>query len=761
MKAIHCFVAACLLIVLSGCQEIQGPVWSGDGQYIAHTVYARRGDGGFGTSVYLSSPDAEDPAPKLLADAAAFPQWISIGAQLYFLGARDAQGFYTKILFWKPGQEKPKVVLDGVRLTAMQLATGRGGPILLLSQGRDAQPGSPVRTELFSASDNKRTDLSPLGEMYGPALSFNGKMLVYGTKPAEGHAILMATDVDGEPKAVFPTEATPEPGVAGFVVHAFPNTERFLFYGPGMNSVWVMSGRPGENKFVRHPIPEGLAGPVMARVAEDSNSALLTLLHATPGKISYESYRLEFASSRWAKLDGNADEPIGGAALDPNWKKGQPLRVASLSAAGLSLGDPAKPQFWPVTADQHIAASAWLLKKNDPVRALEAALKAQDVKPPPSNPDALDQALYTAYMANKHFDRAAEICEQAWLLEPVKPAGLRYLFPPDSGLALPPADWVVAETKRFDEIIAAAPQNRMLPILKEAFQARLKGEQRAAIETYRKALALCGDKACMGGMYFLQGMCAVEMSDPQQAGEFFEQAARIDDFPQADYAAALSAMAYLLSGRENGAKANAMLQLPIAKKSPFAAEFASLESIVRDKAFKERITGKQDVSAGGLARAWVVADNYCVPYAAAKPARMEVGAGTFAERHIGPARMTASEIHTDKSTLPILRVARPVTAPKLSPSGAALAFTVSGEVFPAPDNYCDLVVMDLAGGVYAGNTLGATAGKTKGRQIFNQFAWNGNSEIKASGVEVDVFGMQRPFEKVVPVGRLGNVRKAQ
>ncbi len=46
-------------------------------------------------------------------------------------------------------------------------------------------------------------------------------------------AELTATGV-GEAKVIFPTPASPEPDAAGYVVHAFPNSERFLFYGPGM-----------------------------------------------------------------------------------------------------------------------------------------------------------------------------------------------------------------------------------------------------------------------------------------------------------------------------------------------------------------------------------------------------------------------------------------------------------------------------------------------------------------------------------------------
>ncbi len=84
-------------------------------------------------------------------------------------------------------------------------------------------------------------------------------------------------------------------------------------------------------------------------------------------------------------------------------------------------------------------------------------MKAQEQKPPPENPEALNQALFSAYMANKNFDRAADIFEQSWLLEPVKPAGVPYLFSPASGLAAPAPEWVAAETKKMDELIANVP----------------------------------------------------------------------------------------------------------------------------------------------------------------------------------------------------------------------------------------------------------------------------------------------------------------
>ncbi len=754
------FAAALVLVLLAGCQEIQGPVWSLDGQWVAYTVYARQAGGGFHPSVYVTNPDADDPTPRLLAYGAAFPQWTSDGTLLFYLAERDPQGYFTKIMRFHPGDEKPEVALAGVRLTSMQLAAGNNGPLMLLSMGRDSKPGSLVSAELWSALDNKRTNLRTLGEMYGPAISANGKMLVYGTKPVEGHAILMAAELNGgEAKAVFPTATNTEPNASSFVVTPFPSSERFLFYGPGMANVWTMTGKPGAAKFARYPIPDGLTCPVMARVAEDSNSAMLTLMRATPGRLTYESYRLDFAQNRWTRLDGNADEPIGGNALDPAAKKRQALRSAWLSSGGLAVGDAAKPHWFPVTADQCIAASTLLLKSNEPEKALEVVLKAQDAKPPPENSEALNQALFAAYMANKKFDRATDIFEQGWLLEPVGRAGVRFIFPPESGLPPPAPEWVAQQLKSMDELIAAAPENRMIPLLKAALLARQKGAQREALEAYRKAMDYCPDRARVGGVRFLQGVCNLELDDLVHAAEMFEQAARIDDFPQADFAAGMSAMAYYLDARPDSiTKAAAALQLPAARKSAIVTELAQIPAMLKGKSSKDHGATPEAIGANGDAHAWAEYDTYWIPVVFSKPVWMEVGDGKFANRRVGVKCMTATSIYTNKQPTPIFRLARPVTAPKLSPSGSALAFTVSGEIFPVPDNFCELMVLDLTGGVVNGNAQAAAAGRTKSRQILTQFSWSGNSEISLTGVDVDVFGGQKAFEKTVPVGR-GGVRK--
>ncbi len=102
------------------------------------------------------------------------------------------------------------------------------------------------------------------------------------------------------------------------------------------------------------------------------------MLHASPGKVFYESYRLDFAPYKWTKLETSADDPVGGIAVDPKSKKNEAFRAAWISPAGLALGDLAKPHWSPVTANQFLAASALYLKANDPVQALAMAMKAQE-----------------------------------------------------------------------------------------------------------------------------------------------------------------------------------------------------------------------------------------------------------------------------------------------------------------------------------------------------------------------------------------------
>jgi hypothetical protein len=130
-------LAACGLLVLafSGCQEIQGPVWSPDGTCVAYTSYVRTGLPGarMETNVYLVDPDDENGEAVLLARHAAFPRWVPEGPQgpqLYLLGHRNAEGFYTSLLVHrKLGEGALQIVLQdpNLKLVGFQLSAAIGG----------------------------------------------------------------------------------------------------------------------------------------------------------------------------------------------------------------------------------------------------------------------------------------------------------------------------------------------------------------------------------------------------------------------------------------------------------------------------------------------------------------------------------------------------------------------------------------------------------------------------------------------------------
>jgi tetratricopeptide (TPR) repeat protein len=741
--------AAC--VCLAGCQELRGPSWSEDGHRVIFTAYATGAGGRIESSVYVLDADDENSEPQLIAKNAAFPQWLPDGSGFFYLSDRDAQGFYTKVCkhVFKTQKPNPEALLQNLRATHLQMAVS--GTAGLLSFASEARPGAPVTIELWSAEDNKRVDLRKLGEMYSPALTPNGKTVAYAQKPAELLPLLLVHDLEGaQPKAVFPTPEQNEPNASTYVIHAFPDNERFLFYAPGGANLWSI--RKDGSAVQKYPLPPGMSTPVMAAIAEDSSSVCVTLTQAVSEKLLYQVYKLDVKSKQFTKLDGDSTELLGGHVLDSRaLKRKGPTRYAWLSSAGLAVGEPQKARYFPMTSAQCLAASGFLIKQNEAAKALSTALRAQEMMPLPLDASELHKAESRAYLAVEKPERAADAFERAVLLHPVGPEGLRLIFPPESGLPRPAPTDLAAEQKEIEGLLKAQPNNKLLPLLRQALSARAQGKPQDALEFYRQGIPLCPDEARVGGVRFLQGLCALESFDYWQAGEQFEFAAKSNGFPHADYAAGLGALcAWLAERPESDKRAGGLLQMIVARNSPLAQEFGTLAAQFQGRHAVEKTTGKEVVSAQG-ARVWVEAQKYLLPYVFLKPARVLGPDGKHVERRIGLRPVTASAVKVAGTEQPIFRIPREISAPQFSAAGGTLAFAVSGEVFPRGEALCDVFAIDLKGVLLLGSPRVVYSGQLESRQIVSRFEWSGASDLKVDVLEIDVFGGETPKSRTLPV----------
>ncbi len=753
------FTVVMTLVLLAGCQELQGPTWSNDGRRIAYTLYTQ-GQTAAGaplsyldTSVYVVEVEDDNGEAQLIAKGAAFPRWLPDNTTLYYLGDRDQAGFYTKIFKYTKNAAgaEPQPVLSNLHLTGFQLSVD--GAVALLVSGREARPGSPGTVEIWNVASNKRTPLGALTELYSPALLPDGSAIVYSQKPAESLPLLGICDLDGtQPRVIFPTEEQNDPTAATYVVHPFPDRVRVLFYAPGSTKIWTM--RTDTTAIKSFPLPENLSTPVMVRIDDDGNSAVLTLAQASSERVVFQSYRLDFTTKKFTHLDGDSATLTGANAADPRAAHHNgTLRQAWLSPGGLALGEPGKARYFPLTPTECMAASALQIRQGEADKAVASALKAHELQPPPLDAGELDRADARAYLAAKQYDPACDSFEKALLLHPIGgPHGLTFLFPPGAGLPRPAPAETAAVVKEMEQLCTAAPQNKLIPLLRRAYEARLKGEYNDAEEAYRLASPICPDEATVGGLRFQEAMCFFENGELVHAGEKWEAAARTTDFPQAQYAAALSAIAYTLDGHGDAAnKANAVTQLSAAKTGPLTNELAQLIASVKGRPYRDHSVSKENATPDDALKTWVEIDIYSIPFASLTPQRVLDKDGKYVDRHIGVKTLTASAVGLSGAQAPIFHIPCAITIPTIAPDRRHLAFAAEGEVFPLNPSFCDVYVIDMKGNISIGNTNVLTTGLLSGRNTITGLSFNDGAELKVSGSTIDVFGGETPYSKAVPI----------
>jgi len=464
----------------------------------------------------------------------------------------------------------------------------------------------------------------------------------------------------------------------------------------------------------------------------------------------FQAYHADFQAKRFSHLNGDAPRLVGGQASDPHATHrgaGATPRLAWLSAGGLALGQPDHARYFPLSADECIAASGFQIKQNDVGFALQNALKAHELAPPPADPGDLDRADARAYQAAKQFDRASESLGRSMVLYPLSSRGLQFLFPTESGLPRPAPAELTATLKELDTLTAASPNDRLLALLRLGLESRSKGDYGTAAEAYKQAEQICPDEASVGGICFLEAMCAMESGDLVHAAEKWQAAARTNDFSQAQYALGLSAIAYTLDGHADSInKAGAVLQLPIAKKEPMASELNQLLSSISGKLWRNHSINRDAGS-----ESWVEVDLYNLPFASLAPVRTLDKDGKYSQRRVGIRPTTVSSVGVAGAQQPIFRIPCAITVPVIAPDKLHLAFAAAGEVFPLPPTFCDLFVLEMNGKMVVGTPSVLFTGNLVARSTVKSVTWADAGSVTISGSKVDVFGGETDYSRQVPV----------
>jgi hypothetical protein len=747
------FTALSLLLVLCGCQELQGPMWTSDSRRIAYTAYTQTSGGLLETSVYTVDADDDGAEQTLVAKGAAFPHWMLDNATLYYLGDRDQQGFYTKIYKTKVGANgAPQVALANQRLTGFQMAAD--GSVALLFSGRDGKPGSPGYADKWEPATTGKVDntIRQLGEMYSPALLAGGNGIAFSTKPGDQYVLWICELNGSKPNPVFPTADQNEPSAAPFVSHAFPvPSDRILFYSPGGSTVFTI--RRNGDGLRRYPLPEGISSPVMVSIA-DENVATLTMAQVSGEKVSFQAYRLDFTTKKFTPVGDPGPSIVGGDAADPrSYHHTTAPRYAWISPAGLALGEPGKARYFPNTATEFLAACALQLKQGEVDKALASVEKAREFTPGPEDPGELDRAESRVCLAAKQYERAGELYEHALLHYPIGNDGLTFLFPPNSGLPRSVPASVTTQLKEMDALIKAAPANQKLPLLRQALQMRIDGKHDKALELYPKIAPLCADQALVAGLRFQEALCQFETGDVARAAEKWEQASRVSDFSQAQYAAGLSAVCYVLDAPHADVvpKAIAALALPAAKGGPLATEFSQLLTFLKGKSYREHEKGPEQKGDGGVST-WAEYDRYYIPFASLRPQRIVEKGAKPVEMHIGARPVTVSAIWLNNGSQdPICRVPFETTSPILAPGAKHVAFVATGDIFPLPPKSCEIYVVDLRGQIILGDAQAIGTGQLARRSTISNMSWSDPNDLKIIGTLVDAFGGETAYSKNVLV----------
>ncbi len=668
-------VLAFLATGLAGCVDLGTPQWSPDGRRI---IYTRAGPGD--PEVRLVDLDRGKPA-KLIAADAYRPRWSPDGGRIYFLDSddtlracrpdgSDVREMAAGVLWYEPSPDGEKVYYVRERDAAvveLVLATGRAGRV------------------------------TPDGvKCAGSALGPEGELLAYAVaEERRGRAGYEIRLVDLEEGNRLGGQAVPGERVLGDFIPAAGRrdesggllmlfrrrtAELVAFQHHGAERIHIVPLAGGRSRAIKI---EKLGWAVMSSISPEG--AYLYLTDATDESATSRLVDLETGEPEVLVKDSSV--LVGGLGWAPGGGA-----VAEHSPAGLLVREvhDAWERYYPAGADEYATAARIRMREGRSREALDILEEALELREAGLDRQRLGLVAAEAHLLLGERKEAADRLLEAWLLHPVSGA---------------------SESEAVRLFGALRVDDRLV----DAIHRALRKEPGGRAKMLKEAMSFAGEARFLAGLQFRLGEAEFAAKNYTEAGKRFRVASEAEDFPAADYAAALAAGAHFVSGRNDRYAEELLLKaIDGFPTSPLQDDFhATLSFVRREKGAVIRRT--EEVSHESGATAWVtVRSTRSMRRSPLGPKEARGGRRSFALDV--KERSTLSVAGPDAAAKEILFQAEGGPGWKLgllrfSPSGDRLAFLAgatvtsltAGGTLDASGGWTELYVIDLDGKIILGD----------------------------------------------------------
>lgn len=672
MRTLPAFLGVGLALAC-GCgpdPRISPPAWNAAGDRAAFVRYAESGE----PALYLLDPGGQDE-PRLVARSVE--RFAFAGNRLYFLrpaaaaAAADAPkaGLYgVDLLRREPGE--PQLMLEPPEGAAFETLGAAPRGLLYLGR-REEDPAKSAILEFDPANEQQRVVSPRESGCFWPAVAPRGSELAW-----------LAAGRGGAAVEVFrrPLPAG-EPALLARLPRARPDTAA-LAWGPAGDKllVWYVEGGADEDgqprlallepargeKGLRHlELPRPEAPVLAAALAPDGARAFVTVLTRDRNeRLGTESFDLDLAAGKARPLGAAAGRLLGARGYAPDGK-----RWLEFTPAGLALfeaGDKEPRGAWPLDGEERSAVGRRWLAAGQSDRALAVAQAGLDRPGPEDDRQALQLLKSEALAAAgaKPAEVSGALME-GLLRFPVAGAG--------------PADAEIAE--RLEKLADEQPENRLLAALAAAWKLRAEKRPAEAAAAFQSAATLSADRAWSAGLRFRAAESWLAAGRGVKAGELFRKASDVEEFPQADWAAGLAALAYAVGGHEQLAVENAQRGRDLFGKGLLGAELVELHRALAAGACRPRVAGQARAPEGTTgaavrAEAWPMLAAHC-SFARSRPAagaaaRLALVRGDRWRLVLAGGGRGAERVLLDRLSLPVASLS-------FSPDGKMFAFLAGEE----------------------------------------------------------------------------------